>query len=413
MTQITKALRIADALEKCDWAGCSIGNKEILRAAVAELRALSTLPIAGEPLPAELTGPLQWAMANAFEASEADTTAGKMIDVYDAVRAALSSPGKGSGQEVEAVVWSERENAFTDFWEQCPKLVDASDVGKARQAFFAGMDAASFFDSVAIKTTTGLVERLRKRADEDQACADNSKVIVDALSEQMRLFESREGHNVYAVRMAVDHKSSLGRDSRYAADLREAAEILSRPQPASTALVERLERERDSVVGEPGPMQHVRAHAHLIRCFADEMTDRNWADKALYIKQQAERIMSEVDALPDGWRSIETAPRDGTIVDLLTAGGSIAHDEWWIEDDGEAFWSCDFDDNFITHWRPASSRISQQDAELERMREALARIAAETTLGEPFKSEDRIMSRDTMIEHARASLRAKAEETGQ
>ena len=98
MTQITKALRIADALEKCDWAGCSIGNKEILRAAVAELRALSTLPIAGEPLPAELTGPLQWAMANAFEASEADTTAGKMIDVYDAVRAALSSPGKDGGQ---------------------------------------------------------------------------------------------------------------------------------------------------------------------------------------------------------------------------------------------------------------------------------------------------------------------------
>ena len=107
MTQITKALRIADALEKCDWAGCSIGNKEILRAAVAELRALSTLPIAGEPLPAELTGPLQWAMANAFEASEADTTAGKMIDVYDAVRAALSSPGKDGGQGVEAVDWFE------------------------------------------------------------------------------------------------------------------------------------------------------------------------------------------------------------------------------------------------------------------------------------------------------------------
>lgn len=31
-------LRIADAIEACDWAGCSIGNKEILRAAVAALR---------------------------------------------------------------------------------------------------------------------------------------------------------------------------------------------------------------------------------------------------------------------------------------------------------------------------------------------------------------------------------------
>jgi len=58
------------------------------------------------------------------------------------------------------------------------------------------------------------------------------------------------------------------------------------------------------------------------------------------------------------WQPIETAPKDGTIVDLLTKGGSIAHDEWWIEDDGEAFWSCDFDDKFITHWRPAASTES-------------------------------------------------------
>lgn len=32
------AHRIADALEKCDWSGCPIGNKMILRAAVIELR---------------------------------------------------------------------------------------------------------------------------------------------------------------------------------------------------------------------------------------------------------------------------------------------------------------------------------------------------------------------------------------
>ncbi len=67
--------------------------------------ALSTLPIAGEgKAPEELSGPLQWAMADAFEASAADTTAGKMIAVYDVVRSALiSSPGKDGGQEVEAV----------------------------------------------------------------------------------------------------------------------------------------------------------------------------------------------------------------------------------------------------------------------------------------------------------------------
>ncbi|MGR9056033.1 hypothetical protein ACU8NH_09005 [Rhizobium leguminosarum] len=35
---------------------------------------------------------------------------------------------------------------------------------------------------------------------------------------------------------------------------------------------------------------------------------------------------------------------------------------------------------------------------------ALKRIADETTMGEPFKNENRIMSRDDMIEHARAAL---------
>jgi hypothetical protein len=40
----------------------------------------------------------------------------------------------------------------------------------------------------------------------------------------------------------------------------------------------------------------IRAHLHLIRCFADETHERNWADKRLYIKQQAERIMSALDA---------------------------------------------------------------------------------------------------------------------
>ena len=31
--------RIADAIEKCDWSGCPIGNKEILRAAIVALRS--------------------------------------------------------------------------------------------------------------------------------------------------------------------------------------------------------------------------------------------------------------------------------------------------------------------------------------------------------------------------------------
>ncbi|NTG48631.1 hypothetical protein G6M04_14655 [Agrobacterium rhizogenes] len=41
-------------------------------------------------MPEELTGKLQWAMHDAFLKSKADTLAGQMIDVYDAVRAAVA-----------------------------------------------------------------------------------------------------------------------------------------------------------------------------------------------------------------------------------------------------------------------------------------------------------------------------------
>lgn len=37
---------------------------------------------------------------------------------------------------------------------------------------------------------------------------------------------------------------------------------------------------------------------HLISCFCDEMTGRNWADKVLYIRQQAERIRSDLGSSP-------------------------------------------------------------------------------------------------------------------
>jgi hypothetical protein len=52
-----------------------------------------------------------------------------------------------------------------------------------------------------------------------------------------------------------------------------------------------------------------------------------------------------------GWQQIETAPRDGTVVDFLTKEGLRFTEEWWIEDEG-GFWSCDFADDTFTHWMP-------------------------------------------------------------
>jgi hypothetical protein len=74
-----------------------------------------------------------------------------------------------------------------------------------------------------------LSTRLREQAAHHQDWADNAQAVVEALSEQMRRFEARDGsHNVYAVRMAVDHKSGAKRDAQIAADLREAADLIDK-----------------------------------------------------------------------------------------------------------------------------------------------------------------------------------------
>jgi hypothetical protein len=74
---------------------------------------------------------------------------------------------------------------------------------------------------------TSLIERLRKRAAEDEACAANNDAVADALKPQIDLSHvGKGGHNTYAVRMFLDHRNGAKRDRQYAADLRKAIEIL-------------------------------------------------------------------------------------------------------------------------------------------------------------------------------------------
>lgn len=80
----------------------------------------------------------------------------------------------------------------------------------------------------------GLVERLRKRAEQDEAYAENNRAVADALQDQMDHFEARDGrHNTYAVRMAVDHRNGMKRDEQFAADLRQAVAIITALKDAS------------------------------------------------------------------------------------------------------------------------------------------------------------------------------------
>jgi hypothetical protein len=84
-----------------------------------------------------------------------------------------------------------------------------------------------------------LIGRLEKRAEEDKACAENSRVVADLLAPEVDKFDRRPDGaqwNTYAVRMAVDHRNSVKRDSLYATDLCEAVAALS----AQALEIERL-----------------------------------------------------------------------------------------------------------------------------------------------------------------------------
>lgn len=133
-------------------------------------------------------------------------------------------------------------------------------VGAIAAALQAERDAAApkLPDDLA-----GLVERLEKRAKEDDECADNSRTVADLLSPELARFNERDpaGWNTYAVRMAVDHRNSMERDRRYSADLRAALTAIQSLVARNAELEAGLERALSAVEYQPGdhpivPMKH-------------------------------------------------------------------------------------------------------------------------------------------------------------
>jgi hypothetical protein len=80
--------------------------------------------------------------------------------------------------------------------------------------------------TIAVDELLKLAERLEKRAAQERDYAHNSQVVFDLLKPEFDRFEERTGHNIYAVRMAVDHKNSAKRDAAFADDLEQAAAAL-------------------------------------------------------------------------------------------------------------------------------------------------------------------------------------------
>lgn len=78
-----------------------------------------------------------------------------------------------------------------------------------------------------------LLARLTKYAEQHESWVANSEAVVAAFADELRRFDAHDGsHNVYALRLAVDHQSSAKSDRQHANDLREAIvrlSALSRP----------------------------------------------------------------------------------------------------------------------------------------------------------------------------------------
>lgn len=75
-----------------------------------------------------------------------------------------------------------------------------------------------------------LLKRLEKYEKEARDMAENCEAVAVAFADQMKAFEDRTGHNVYAVRMAVDHRNSAKREKQLADDM---AAVLARMRGAA------------------------------------------------------------------------------------------------------------------------------------------------------------------------------------
>lgn len=76
-----------------------------------------------------------------------------------------------------------------------------------------------------------LAGRLLKRAELEREIAANSRVVAELLMPQREAFNERQGHNVYAVLMQIDHQRNAEKDDAFASDLEQAAAALRASTP--------------------------------------------------------------------------------------------------------------------------------------------------------------------------------------
>lgn len=105
---------------------------------------------------------------------------------------------------------------------------------------------------------------LRSRAEKIRGYIKSSARVVELLKPEMVKFEARTGHDVYTVRMSVDHASSIRTQTKEAEELEQAADAL--------AVIEADRKEaREEVVREI--IQHLIEDNGRCDCFAHSVAE--------------------------------------------------------------------------------------------------------------------------------------------
>lgn len=81
-------------------------------------------------------------------------------------------------------------------------------------------------------TLLELATRLEKRAKDERDYAANNTLVAELLQPEFAKWEARkEPFNLYAVRMAVEHRNSAKKDAAFADDLEQAIAIIRAQRP--------------------------------------------------------------------------------------------------------------------------------------------------------------------------------------
>ena len=90
--------------------------------------------------------------------------------------------------------------------------------------------------------------------------------------------------------------------------------------------------------------------AECMVMFRDDMIRAGVITEATPPMFMTEAILCAIQLAAIRWKPIETAPRDGTPVDLWHKSGFRQTDTWWDADD--QCWSSVNDDSDFSHWMP-------------------------------------------------------------